>query len=215
MKHILLIEDDPLIGEGLAYFLDAQGYKCTWLQDSSKVIKYWYQADLVILDRQLTDGDSLRYLPHWLTLKALPVIILTAKVEVEQRINGLMAGAKDYVTKPFSHHELLARIMAQLRPLGESKLHYLNVEVALSQRSVTLNGEDIELKPKEFQLLLHLIQNPGRVFHREELLNKIWGYQTFPTTRTVDNHILHLRQKLPVLQIETLRGIGYRLVDNR
>jgi DNA-binding response OmpR family regulator len=213
MNQILLIEDDILIGEGLVYFLSIRGYQCTWLQNSADVDQYWYRADLVILDRQLADGDSLQHLPFWLTLKALPVIILTAKVQVEERINGLTAGAKDYVIKPFYHQELLARIAAQLRPLGESKLYYRELEVELSQRCVTFNSQKITLKPKEFHLLQLFIQNQGRVFHREELLNKIWGYQSFPNTRTVDNHILHLRQKLPILNIETLRGVGYRLVQ--
>lgn len=212
MSRILLIEDDPLIGEGLTYFLKARNYACTWLQTSDQVEPHWYQADLVILDRQLADGDSLRHLPNWLSIKALPVIILTAKIDVEQRVEGLMAGAKDYVIKPFSHDELLARVVAHLRPLGESRLSYQDIEIELSQRSVTLKGEAIALKPKEFQLLLLFVQHQGRVFHREELLNKIWGYQAFPTTRTVDNHILRLRQKLPGLTIETLRGVGYRLV---
>ncbi|UTV30557.1 response regulator transcription factor [Photobacterium atrarenae] len=212
MSRILLIEDDPLIGEGLTYFLESRGYACIWRQTSDQVESHWYQADLVILDRQLADGDSLRHLPHWLSIKALPVIMLTAKVDVEQRVEGLMAGAKDYVIKPFSHDELLARVVAQLRPLGESRLSYQGIEIELSQRSVTLKGEAIDLKPKEFQLLLLFVQHQGRVFHREELLNKIWGYQAFPTTRTVDNHILRLRQKLPGLTIETLRGVGYRLV---
>ncbi|UXI03091.1 response regulator transcription factor [Photobacterium sp. TY1-4] len=212
MSHILLVEDDPLIGEGLTYFLKARGYTCTWQQTSDQVGPHWYQADLVILDRQLADGDSLRHLPHWLTLKAVPVIILTAKVDVEQRVEGLMAGAKDYVMKPFAHDELLARVIAQLRPLGESRLSYRGINIELAQRRVIYDGENILLKPKEFQLLLLLVQHQGRVFHRDELLNKVWGYQAFPTTRTVDNHILRLRQKLPDLAIETLRGVGYRLV---
>ncbi|OOE87174.1 DNA-binding response regulator [Salinivibrio siamensis] len=212
MSHLLLIEDDTLLGEGLRQFLVQQGFECTWLAESNKVDKHWFHADLVILDRQLADGDSLAHLPHWLSLKAVPVIVLTAKIEVEQRVEGLMAGAKDYVVKPFSHQELLARIYAQLRPLGESQLVYGQITVEPGSRNVYWQDQDVTLKPKEFDLLLLLLQNQGRVFHREELLNKIWGYQAFPTTRTVDNHVLRLRQKLPGLAIETHRGVGYRLV---
>ncbi|MPS31954.1 MULTISPECIES: response regulator transcription factor [unclassified Salinivibrio] len=212
MSHLLLIEDDTLLGEGLRQFLEQQGFECTWLAESNKVDKHWFHADLVILDRQLADGDSLAHLPHWLSLKAVPVIVLTAKIEVEQRVEGLMAGAKDYVVKPFSHQELLARIYAQLRPLGESQLVYGQIKVEPGSRHVYWQDQDVTLKPKEFDLLLLLLQNQGRVFHREELLNKIWGYQAFPTTRTVDNHVLRLRQKLPGLAIETHRGVGYRLV---
>ncbi len=212
MSQILLIEDDKLLGEGLSEYLKQHGFSCQWLSNTGNVEKHWYRADLVILDRQLAEGDSINFLPQWLMLKALPVIILTAKVDVEQRVKGLMAGAKDYVLKPFSHQELLARIYAHLRPLGDSLIRYQQVEIDVSNRAVTDNGCCVELKPKEFQLLLMLVQNQGRVFHREELLNKIWGYQAFPTTRTVDNHVLRLRQKIPNLQIETLRGVGYRLV---
>lgn len=102
MKRILLIEDDTLLGQGLRDYLHDHGYACEWVTQSQQVEKHWFSTDLVILDRQLHDGDSLKHLPHWLMLKALPVIVLTAKIEVEQRIEGLKAGAKDYVLKPFS-----------------------------------------------------------------------------------------------------------------
>ncbi|PTO63638.1 response regulator transcription factor [Vibrio splendidus] len=211
MNTLLLIEDDHLLGQGLVSFFESNGYPCLWAKDSESASKQWFRADLVVLDRQLEDGDSLRHLPNWLLLKALPVIVLTAKVEVQQRVEGLMAGAKDYVTKPFSNEELLARVITQLRPLGVSQLNYANIEVRLSERIAYLDGSPITLKPKEFQLLVLFVQNQSRVFHRDELLNKIWGYQAFPSTRTVDNHILRLRQKLPTLKIETHRGVGYRL----
>lgn len=211
MKTILLIEDDNLLGAGLHDYLIRQGYKCQWLTGSENVDQHWYGADLVILDRQLRDGDSLRLLPHWLMRKAVPVIILTARVEVGQRVEGLQAGANDYVLKPFAHEELLARIQVQLRSVGSSQIRYADLEVDVARHAVMQAGQAVTLKPKEFQLLVLLLQNPDRVYHRDELLNKIWGYQSFPTTRTVDNHILHLRQKLPGLAIETLRGVGYRL----
>ncbi|TWD33450.1 DNA-binding response OmpR family regulator [Vibrio crassostreae] len=211
MNTLLLIEDDQLLGLGLVNFFESNGYQCLWAKDSESVNKQWFRADLVILDRQLEDGDSLQHLPNWLLLKALPVIVLTAKVEVQQRVEGLMAGAKDYVTKPFSNDELLARVISQLRPLGVSHLNYANIQINLSERIAYLDESPVTLKPKEFQLLVLFVQNQSRVFHRDELLNKIWGYQAFPSTRTIDNHILRLRQKLPTLNIETHRGVGYRL----
>jgi DNA-binding response OmpR family regulator len=125
-----------------------------------------------------------------------------------------MCGAKDYMTKPFAQEELLARIVTQLRPLGSSTIAYKTLSIDVSMRQVLDQDKPVTLKPKEFQLLVLLIQNQGRVFHREELLNKVWGYQAFPTTRTVDNHILKLRNTLPCLEIETHRGVGYRLVEN-
>ncbi|OAN18052.1 DNA-binding response regulator [Photobacterium jeanii] len=212
MKTILLIEDDALLGQGLVSFFKSHGYQCLWVQKAPDVNALWFKADLVILDRQLDDGDSLQHLSDWLLLKALPVIVLTARVDVAQRVEGLMAGAKDYMTKPFANEELLARVISQLRPLGNTNLNYAGIEIHLGERQAKLNNEYISLKPKEFQLLVLLVQNQGRVFHRDELLNKIWGYQAFPNTRTVDNHVLRLRQKLPVLNIETHRGVGYRLV---
>ncbi|WP_028864199.1 response regulator transcription factor [Psychromonas aquimarina] len=213
MINILLVEDDILLGEGLSKFIMEQGYQCCWAKDAQQAKSAWFTADLVILDRQLPEGDSLIWLPEQLMKKALPVIVLTAKIEVEQRIEGLQAGAKDYMVKPFSHQELLARIQVQLRPLGEAKLCYKALSIDLSTRRICFHGKEIHLKPKEFQLLILFVQNQGRVFHRDELLNKIWGFQAFPSTRTVDNHILHLRQKLPPLDIETLRGVGYRLKE--
>ncbi|OLQ93745.1 DNA-binding response regulator [Vibrio ponticus] len=213
MSTILLIEDDLLLGQGLVSFFSSHQFDCIWATNTEQGTKLWYKADLVILDRQLADGDSLQHLSQWLLLKALPVIILTAKFEVEQRIEGLMAGAKDYVTKPFSSEELLARVHTQLRPIGTSLITYADIEVDLSQRLARINQQEVPLKPKELQLLLLLLQNQGRVFHRDELLNKIWGYEAFPSTRTVDNHVLHLRQKLPSLNIQTHRGVGYRLLE--
>ncbi|MDO6708177.1 response regulator transcription factor [Photobacterium sp. 1_MG-2023] len=211
MSHILLVEDDALLGEGLSDFLREQGFSCRWVRRLTEVEPCWYQADLVVLDRQMPEGDSVSWLPGWLTKKALPVILLTAKTEIEQRVEGLGAGAKDYVIKPFSHQELLARIQAQLRPLGEVEIRYKDLFVSLSGQRVKYGEVTVPLKPKEFQLLALLIQNQNRVYHRDELLNRVWGFQAFPSTRTVDNHILHLRQKLPSLDIETVRSVGYRL----
>lgn len=214
MNNILLIEDDKLSGEGLADFFNKKGFRCTWLKSISNVEKYWISADLVLLGRQLTEGDSAKFLPSWLAKKAIPVIILTAKVEVEKSIEILMAGARDCIVKPFSYMELLARIIAQLRPLGESNIQYEDISINVSARTVRYQGKLIEMTTKEFDLLLLLVQNQDRVFHREEILNKTWGYQAFPTTRTVDTHILRIRKKLPSLNIETLRRIGYRLKNN-
>ncbi|GHA42867.1 response regulator transcription factor [Photobacterium aphoticum] len=213
MTTLLLIEDDALLGQGLVAFFENQGYQCLWARQADAVEALWFRADLVILDRQLDDGDSMQHLPQWLLLKAIPVIVLTAKVAIDERIEGLMAGAKDYMTKPFSHDELLARVIAQLRPLGSSQLHYGTISLSLGERQAYCADIPVALKPKEFQLLVLFIQNQGRVFHRDELLNKIWGYEAFPSTRTVDNHVLRLRQKFPELAIETHRGIGYRLLE--
>mgnify|MGYP000224022436 CR=1 FL=1 len=213
MKRILLVEDDQLLGAGLQDYFQENGFLCQWVSEAVEVEAYLHKVDLMVLDRQLAAGDSLRWLPLWLMKSALPVIILTAKNTVEQRVEGLSAGAKDYLVKPFAYAELLARVAAQLRPLGEAKVFFQALTIDLARHQVWLENSLVELKPKEFQLLILLVQNANRVYHRDELLNKVWGFQTFPSTRTVDNHILNLRQKLPCLTIETLRGVGYRLKE--
>ncbi len=208
---LLLIEDDIALGEGLTIFLQQEGFNCRWLRSSENVLDHWYQADLVILDRQLPEGDSLRLLPQWLAKKALPVIVLTAKVSVEERVAGLEAGARDYLSKPFAHVELLARIRAQLRPLGDGLLVCGDLSLLPARQMATWQGKEVALTATEFALLAMLMQMAGRVFTRDELLNQVWGYQSFPSTRTVDTHVLQLRQKLPGLPIASVRGIGYRL----
>lgn len=208
---LLLIEDDIALGEGLATFLQREGFNCRWLRSSEYVLDHWYQADLAILDRQLPEGDSLRLLPQWLAKKALPVIVLTAKVSVEERVAGLEAGARDYLSKPFAHVELLARIRAQLRPLGDGLLICGELSLLPARQMATWQGKEVALTATEFALLAMLMQMAGRVFTRDELLNQVWGYQSFPSTRTVDTHVLQLRQKLPGLPITSVRGIGYRL----
>lgn len=208
---LLLIEDDKLLGQGLQAFLQQEGFTCRWLRDTCQVVNLWVQADLVILDRQLPDGDSLRFLPQWLAKKALPVIVLTARVAVDDRVAGLEAGARDYLTKPFAHVELLARIRAQLRILGEGQLEAAGLRLFPARQTVLWQGSEVGLSATEFGLLAILVQMSGRVFTRDELLNQVWGYQHFPTTRTVDTHILQLRQKLTGVTISSVRGIGYRL----
>lgn len=211
MSTLLLIEDDPLLGDSLQHYLQAEGYTCLWQAAADGVAACWHQADLVILDRSLPDGDSLRHLPGWLARKALPVIVLTARVEVADRVAGLDAGARDYLSKPFAHQELLARIRAQLRQLGDGSLQVGALQLYPARQAASWQGQAVALSPTEFALLATLARMAGRVMSRDELLNQVWGYDHFPSTRTVDTHILQLRQKLPGIAIETLRGVGYRL----
>jgi DNA-binding response OmpR family regulator len=208
---LLLIEDDLALGEGLTSFLRQEGFICHWTRETAAVSHLWNLAGLVILDRQLSDGDSLRFLPRWLAKKALPVIVLTARASIDDRVDGLEAGARDYLTKPFAHVELLARIRAQLRTLGEGQLTVGELQLFPSRQAVIWQKREVTLTATEFSLLSTLVQMTGRVFTRDELLNQVWGYQSFPSTRTVDTHILQLRQKLPDIAISSVRGVGYRL----
>ncbi|OCH45900.1 response regulator transcription factor VxrB [Vibrio cyclitrophicus] len=215
-QTLLLVEDDKNLADGLLVSLEQAGYDCLPAELISEVEGYWEQADLVILDRQLPDGDSVDSLPSWKKKKDIPVILLTALVTVKDKVAGLDSGANDYLTKPFAEAELFARIRAQLRlPDAEeqdaSKVIAQNLVIDKATREVFFNEQEITLTRTEFDLLLFLASNLGRVFTRDELLDHVWGYNHFPTTRTVDTHVLQLRQKLPGLEIETLRGVGYKM----
>nr|WP_246847566.1 response regulator transcription factor VxrB [Vibrio crassostreae] len=215
-QTLLLVEDDKNLADGLLVSLEQAGYECLHAELISEVEGYWEQADLVILDRQLPDGDSVDSLPGWKKKKDIPVILLTALVTVKDKVAGLDSGANDYLTKPFAEAELFARIRAQLRlPDAEdqdaSKVMAQNLVIDKATREVFFNEQEVTLTRTEFDLLLFLASNLGRVFTRDELLDHVWGYNHFPTTRTVDTHVLQLRQKLPGLEIETLRGVGYKM----
>lgn len=215
-QTLLLVEDDKNLADGLLVSLEQAGYECLHAELISEVEGYWEQADLVILDRQLPDGDSVDSLPGWKKKKDIPVILLTALVTVKDKVAGLDSGANDYLTKPFAEAELFARIRAQLRlPDAEeqdaSKVIAQNLVINKATREVFFNELEVTLTRTEFDLLLFLASNLGRVFTRDELLDHVWGYNHFPTTRTVDTHVLQLRQKLAGLEIETLRGVGYKM----
>jgi DNA-binding response OmpR family regulator len=215
-QTLLLVEDDKNLADGLLVSLEQAGYECLHAEKIADVKQHWDKVDLVILDRQLPDGDSVQHLPDWKKIKDIPVILLTALVTVKDRVAGLDSGANDYLTKPFAEAELFARIRAQLRSpdnqdQDDSKVTTPNLVIDKATREVLFNGELVTLTRTEFDLLLFLASNLGRVFTRDELLDHVWGYNHFPTTRTVDTHVLQLRQKLPGLEIETLRGVGYKM----
>lgn len=218
-QTLLLVEDDKNLADGLLVSLEQAGYECLHVERIADVESQWKKADLVILDRQLPDGDSVQHLPEWKNLKDVPVILLTALVTVKDKVAGLDSGANDYLTKPFAEAELFARIRAQLRApdsgeqdgASSDKVITKDLEIDRSTREVLFKDELITLTRTEFDLLLFLASNLGSVFTRDELLDHVWGYNHFPTTRTVDTHVLQLRQKLPGLEIETLRGVGYKM----
>lgn len=214
-QTLLLVEDDRNLADGLLVSLEQAGYECLHVERAADVAAVWGKADLVILDRQLPDGDSVTFLNDWKNIKSVPVILLTALVSVKDKVSGLDAGANDYLTKPFAEAELFARIRAQLRsPDAEEDGNTITVgEIFIDEttREVKFGEEVIVMTRTEFDLLVFLASNLGRVFTRDELLDHVWGYNHFPTTRTVDTHILQLRQKIPSIKIETLRGVGYKM----
>lgn len=215
-QTILLVEDDQNLAEGLKNILTSSGYDCLYANCASQVESKWKNADLVVLDRQLPEGDSKEFIKNWKKIKQIPIIMLTAMVSVGNKIEGLDSGANDYLTKPFVEEELLARIRAQLRTNQDQEIKNNikisdNITILLESREVEIDGKLIILTRTEFDLLVFLSKSIGRVFTRDELLDQVWGYNHYPTTRTVDTHILQLRQKLPGIEIETLRGVGYRM----
>ena len=199
-QTLLLVEDDKNLADGLLVSLEQAGYECLHAELISEVEGYWEQADLVILDRQLPDGDSVDSLPGWKKKKDIPVILLTALVTVKDKVAGLDSGANDYLTKPFAEAELFARIRAQLRlPDAEeqdsSKVVAQDLVIDKATREVFFKDQEVTLTRTEFDLLLFLASNLGRVFTRDELLDHVWGYNHFPTTRTVDTHVLTASSK--------------------
>ncbi|GAD89413.1 response regulator transcription factor VxrB [Vibrio halioticoli] len=216
-QTLLLVEDDKNLADGLLVSLEQAGYTCLHSETIAATTELWSKADLVILDRQLPDGDSISHLAEWKAIKPVPVILLTALVTVKDKVSGLDAGANDYLTKPFAEAELFARIRANLRVVDgesqfdDSKVTTDSLVIDKATREVYYHDESISLTRTEFDLLMFLASNLGRVFTRDELLDHVWGYNHFPTTRTVDTHVLQLRQKLPGIDIETLRGVGYKM----
>lgn len=220
MKHVLLVEDDSNIRSPLSRFLKGENFKVTEADSVSAAEKAisTESPDIVIMDWSLPDGQGVDLLRTWRKRGiSVPTILLTARSEVIDKVMGLEGGANDYVTKPFEPRELLARIRVQLRSGAEApaasaqKLKVLSLEMDLVTREVHWEMKKIDLKKMEFNLLKIFMENPDRVFTREELLTQVWGYENYPSTRTVDTHILQLRQKIQDDLFETLRGVGYRL----
>jgi len=223
MAHILVVEDDHDIAELIAHYLEKAGHSVDRVASGTSVIpKLRARAtDLVILDLMLPGIDGLVVCQAMRADPAtagIPVIMLTARGEEGDRIAGLELGADDYVTKPFSPKELVARVAARLRRVPpaqpSSAVEYGPIAIDADRHTVTLDGHEVRLTAKEFLLLQYLVQHRGRVLSRDQLLTDVWGYQYTGGTRTVDVHIRRLREKLPLLNesIETIKQFGYKLV---
>ncbi|MGF1909724.1 response regulator transcription factor [Vibrio kasasachensis] len=213
-KKILLVEDDRNLAEGLIKILTKSGYECLVSNCLSDVSLYWQDADIAIVDRQLPDGDSISRLLDWKNRKNIPIIVVSSLCSVKDKVSGLDFGADDYLSKPFSEYELLSRIKAKLRcydSTNENIIVLNDLTIDKIKQQVFHFNQRIDLTRMEFELLLFLASNIGCVFTRNELLEHVWGYNNYPTTRTMDTHIRHLRDKLPGIKIETLYKVGYRL----
>ena len=219
---ILVVDDEQSIQELLVYNLQKNGYEALTASDGREALAKAEGMDLILLDLMLPEIDGIevcRCLKAAARTANIPVIMLTAKADEIDRVIGLEMGADDYVAKPFSMRELMARIKAVLRRSAhdngsENSLVIGSLRLDFDSYQVWLKGNKLPLTPKEFDLLKLLLTNPGRAFSRDELLERIWGYEYYGDTRTVDVHIRHLRAKLAAdtafsEAIETVRGVGY------
>ncbi len=225
MARILVVDDEEYIQELLKFNLEKEGFEVVLADDGGQALEYTNKLlpDLVILDIMLPGMDGLevcKLLRRTPQLSSIPVIMLTARGEELDKVLGLELGADDYLTKPFSPRELVARVKARLRrhggtPQSRNRIMIGNLIIDTESFRVISQGKSLDLTPKELELLKYLASSPGKVFSREDLLEEIWGYDYAGDTRTVDVHIRHLRQKIETdpanpQYLETIRGAGYR-----
>jgi DNA-binding response OmpR family regulator len=223
VARILVVEDHADISELLTHSLQRAGHTTAVETTGTGVVPHLKRtpADLVILDLMLPGMDGLlvcQAIRQDAALMATPILMLTARGEESDRVRGLELGADDYVTKPFSPKELVARVAALLRRVQRpaeagTPLRYGSITIDIDRHTVTSSGDELHLTAKEFLLLRYLIEHRGRVLSRDLLLTDVWGYQYTGGTRTVDVHVRRLREKLPVLgrAIHTVKQFGYKL----
>ncbi len=225
-KKVLIIEDDANIAELLRLYLEKDGFEVYHAADGGKGVSEFERVSpgLVILDIMLPVMDGWGVLREIRANSKTPVIMLTAKGETFDKVNGLELGADDYITKPFDVKELLARVHAVLRRYEGSddddsrRLEFDKLIIDMQSFELTINGTRVDAPPKEMELLFHLASSPNRVFTRNQLLDVVWGFDYFGDSRTVDVHIKRLREKLENVSdkwsLKTVWGVGYKFELN-
>ena len=226
MTRILIVEDEPALSEPLAYLLTREGYETTVVADGAAALTTFDQsgADLVLLDLMLPGLPGTEVCRELRQRSSVPIIMLTAKDSEVDIVVGLELGADDYVTKPYSTRELLARIRAVLRrqtddgDLDDSVLTAGPVRMDVDKHQVTVDGREIAMPLKEFELLELLLRNAGRVLTRGQLIDRVWGADYFGDTKTLDVHVKRIRSKIEPdpsnpRMLVTVRGLGYRFED--
>jgi DNA-binding response OmpR family regulator len=229
--RILLVDDEAAIQTLLSYPLRKDGYEVVQASDGAEALERFSEGsfDLVVLDVMMPRLDGLETCRRLRATSTVPIIMLTAKAEEIDKVLGLELGADDYITKPFSMHEFRSRVKAALRRAGmtraneetdgEAVIETGELRIEPSKRTVAIRGERVDLTFVEFEILVALSGNPGRVYTREALLTRIWGDSAYRDPRTIDVHIRHLREKLELDAkrpdyLFTVRGVGYRFRDD-
>ena len=227
MSRILLVEDERVLADTIRYNLVREGFQVQQAADGEEAVQRFRsgQPDLVLLDLMLPKLDGFEVCRLIRRESVVPIVMLTAREAEVDRVVGLEIGADDYITKPFSMRELIARVRANLRRMQMVRraeeeqtpriVRFGDVEVDLDRHEVRRAGAVVPMKPKEFDLLVFLSQHPGRAFSRDHVLERVWGYTAAGDTRTVDVHVRWLREKIEQVPsqpklIETVRGLGYR-----
>ena len=221
-RKVLIVEDDNNIAELLHLYLEKEGFETQVAPDGGKGVELYrsFHPELVLLDIMLPVMDGWSVLKKIRETDKTPVILLTAKGETNDKVQGLEGGADDYIVKPFEMKEVLARIHAVLRRYGaengesEKKLSFDKLVINLDSYELVVDGRRIDTPPKELELLYHLAASPNRVFTRNQLLDEVWGFAYFGDSRTVDVHIKRLREKLEGVSdqwsLKTVWGVGYK-----
>jgi DNA-binding response OmpR family regulator len=224
-RTIVVVEDEATVAAALRYNLEREGFRCLGAGDGARALELvaTERPDLLLLDLMLPGIDGIEVCRRVRARSTVPIIILTARADEVDRVVGLEVGADDYVTKPFSMRELLARVRAalrraELRRPEEPGLLAVAPGLVLdpNRRTIMRDGQPVATKPKEFELLLFLARHPHQVFTRDQLLDRVWGYEFAGQTRTVDVHVRWLREKIEPdpanpAYLLTNRGVGYRL----
>ncbi|MBC8542082.1 response regulator transcription factor [Bianquea renquensis] len=222
-QKILIADDDTNIVELISLYLTKEGYETKKAYNGREALKHLqsFAPNLMILDIMMPEMDGYAVCREVRKMSSIPIIMLTAKGETFDKVLGLELGADDYMVKPFDTKELVARVKAVLRRTeskesNNKRLIFPGLTINLSNYSVTFQEKDIEMPPKELELLYFLASHPNQVFTREQLLNQIWGYEYYGDTRTVDVHIKRIREKLDQGEeesswsIKTVWGVGYK-----
>ena len=222
MGKVLIVDDDQNICELLRLYIEKEGYDTRIANDGKAALEVFdeYNPDLIMLDIMLPELDGWQVCREIRKKSQCPIIMLTAKSEVFDKVLGLELGADDYVVKPFEAKEIVARIKAVLRRSGTNdedavkEVHYDKLSINLTNYELRVNGVQVDTPPKEMELIYHLASNPNRVFSRDELLDQVWGFDYYGDSRTVEVHVKRLREKLEGVsdqwELKTVWGVGYK-----